>query len=502
MWSVYVRKIVLIALVAAICAAMSCATQQPLSYHTDGDASTPQMNDNPEEFRPIDDLNLLSETDFTTLQHSALPYYNVRVKKSKFCDGTVVAYTGYIDIEARHLFFYFFESRNKPEQDDVIFWTNGGPGGSSSFGLFMELGPCAVKDATSTVFNPYSWNSKADVFFIDQPVGVGFSYAGYGESVSTTPEAAKDIAAFVSIFFERFSKFKGKPFHMAGESYGGRYIPVFASAVYDNNAKLVAAGLPPINLTSVIIGNGATDSGLVMISYYEMQCKPVSIPPIQDISTCVRMKQAIPRCQKMVQESCYDRFESFGCKAAELFCTEEFDSTFPPNLNPFDITKECEPEDNGVCYSVVRDIEAYLSRPDVRATLGVDRAIPANFSAINFEVNAAFWAAQDQWFQNQLYIAELLERGVKALIFAGVNDIACSWVANDKMTRSIEWSGQAEFVAQPLREWEVAGAAAGVTRSAGPLTFATVYGAGHMVPLDKPREAQEMVNRWMAGVPL
>lgn len=36
------------------------------------------------------------------------------------------AYTGYIDIEAKHLFFYFFESRSKPDEDDVIFWTNGG----------------------------------------------------------------------------------------------------------------------------------------------------------------------------------------------------------------------------------------------------------------------------------------------------------------------------------------------------------------------------------------
>ena len=37
------------------------------------------------------------------------------------------SYTGYLDIsEARHLFFYFFESRNDPAKDDVIFWTNGG----------------------------------------------------------------------------------------------------------------------------------------------------------------------------------------------------------------------------------------------------------------------------------------------------------------------------------------------------------------------------------------
>ena len=36
------------------------------------------------------------------------------------------SYTGYIDIEAKHIFFYFFESRNDPAKDEVILWTNGG----------------------------------------------------------------------------------------------------------------------------------------------------------------------------------------------------------------------------------------------------------------------------------------------------------------------------------------------------------------------------------------
>lgn len=97
-------------------------------------------------------------------------------------------------------------------------------------------------DNNGTKHNPYSWNSNANIFFIDQPVGVGFSYAEYGEYVvrcmptfaqytarscprllqSTTEEAAVDIAAFVAIFFETFSLFKGRGFHMAGESYGVR----------------------------------------------------------------------------------------------------------------------------------------------------------------------------------------------------------------------------------------------------------------------------------------
>lgn len=50
-------------------------------------------------------------------------------------------------------------------------------------GLFMELGPCRVKDESSTAVHPKSWNTNANIFFVDQPIGVGFSYAEYGEAV-------------------------------------------------------------------------------------------------------------------------------------------------------------------------------------------------------------------------------------------------------------------------------------------------------------------------------
>ncbi|KAF8873684.1 hypothetical protein BD779DRAFT_1451543, partial [Infundibulicybe gibba] len=44
-------------------------------------------------------------------------------------------------------------------------------------------GPCRIPDDNGMVFHPQSWNSNANIFFIDQPVGVGFSYAEYGEAV-------------------------------------------------------------------------------------------------------------------------------------------------------------------------------------------------------------------------------------------------------------------------------------------------------------------------------
>lgn len=82
-------------------------------------------------------------------------------------------------------------------------------------------------------------------------------YSPYGKS--TAGEGVKDIAAFFAIFFENFTQFKGRALHMASESHGGRYIPVFTAEIYDQNAMLTAAGITPINLESIMIGNGLTD---------------------------------------------------------------------------------------------------------------------------------------------------------------------------------------------------------------------------------------------------
>ncbi|KAJ6614925.1 serine carboxypeptidase [Mycena sp. CBHHK59/15] len=459
-------------------------------------------------FTPMEDLNALSESDFTVLGHPVFPNHSVRIKKSAFCDETVQSYTGYIDIEARHIFFYFFESRNDPDTDDMIFWTNGGPGCSSSLGLFMELGPCRISDANGTSFHPESWNTNANIFFVDQPIGVGFSYADYGETVGTTEDAAKDIAAFIFVFFEHFSKFKGRSFHMAGESYGGRYVPVFAAEVYDQNLKLVEAGHTPINLTSVMIGNGITDFYHQMSSSFDMQCTSASVPPTLGVAKCVQMKQTIPRCEKWMKNFCVDLFDATNCFAAVSFCESELRAPFwESGRNPYDISMPCDAEGlkENLCYPVTAHIRAYLDRPHVRKTLGVDPApaVPTNFSSCAKDVGAAFRANLDGYHSTQHYVGALLEHGVRVLIYVGTNDWICNWVGNERWTMSLEWSGQEAFVQEPLRSWGGTGNAkgkrAGLARSANGLTFVTIDDAGHMVPYDKPKESLDLVQRWLSG---
>ena len=103
-----------------------------------------------------------------------------------------------------------------------------GPGCSSLTGLFMELGPSTVDEAgTKPIRNSFSWNNNASIIFLDQPINVGYSYGD--DSVSDTIAASKDVYALLVLFFKQFPEYKDLDFHIAGESYAGHYIPVFAS---------------------------------------------------------------------------------------------------------------------------------------------------------------------------------------------------------------------------------------------------------------------------------
>ncbi|KAL5531734.1 hypothetical protein ACEPAG_4611 [Sanghuangporus baumii] len=455
-----------------------------------------------------------STESFTILMHPSFPNHQVRIKKSDFCDPTVNVYTGYLDVEqgSKHLFFYFFESRRDPDEDDVMMWINGGPGCSSSSGLLMELGPCKIDmtktSANGTIWNPYSWNSETNIFFLDQPVGVGFSYADYGEVIETTEDAAKNVQAFVSIFFETFNQFKGRRLHLAGESYGGRYLPVFASEIVDQNAIAKEEGRDTLNLKSVLIGNGLTDISTFYSGRVDVECGTASLEtPVQSISACVRMRQTLPRCTKALKDNCIDTFDKINCNAANLFCHSQLSVGYlATGLNPYDMTKACEGSLDSLCYEEDTAIEEYLNQLSVRSLLGV--TAPQNFSSCSDDITIRFESHLDILAHpTQQYVAELLARDVRVLIYAGTNDWICNWVSNIMWVEKLEWEGKDTFNAAKWRAWGLGDkiteeSATGITKSAGPLTFASVYGAGHMVPFDKPAEALKMVSRWISEEPL
>jgi carboxypeptidase C (cathepsin A) len=127
-----------------------------------------------------------------------------------------------------------------------------------------------------------------------------------------------------------------------------------------------------------------------------------------------------------------------------------------------------------------RDIQVFLNSTWIRKLLRTDPE-PAEYLMASDTINQAFTLSGDYLQFSTSHIAGLLERGIRVLIYAGTLDLVCGVVAIDRTSRIIQWSGQDAFVNTPMRNWEVDGITAGQIRKSGLLTFASIYGAGHMV---------------------
>lgn len=127
-------------------------------------------------------------------------------------------------------------------------------------GLFQENGPCHfVNGASTPSLNPYSWNNFANMLYIDQPIGVGFSYGT--DSVSSTVTAAPYVWKLIQAFYAQFPQYENRDFGVFTESYGGHYGPEFASYIESQNAAVASGSVTgeKINLVALGINNGWFD---------------------------------------------------------------------------------------------------------------------------------------------------------------------------------------------------------------------------------------------------
>ncbi|KAK4698808.1 hypothetical protein P7C70_g7462, partial [Phenoliferia sp. Uapishka_3] len=189
----------------------------------------------------------------------------------------------------------------------------------------------------------------------------------------------------------------------------------------------------------------------------------------------------------------------------------------------YDISDDCKPE----CLAdpLERSLFKYMNRPSTYAALGIDPAFPnASWTLSSEAVSVAFGgigsgSRMDVHRKTYLYVAGLLENGIRVLIYAGKTDFACNAIGISGWLKSLPWTGLDTYLAAPVRDWFVPGAnkTAGQFRKAGLLTFAEVEGgesadsplvclrltelftAGHLVPLHKPVESLWMLTRWLAG---
>lgn len=106
--------------------------------------------------------------------------------------------------------------------------------------------------------NPYAWNQMANMLYIEQPAGVGFSYRDPDDSTPCNDkQSAADNLELIYAFFERFPERKTNPFYLASESYGGHYIPQLSLEILKHNGNV--SDERHINFQGFMLGNPYVD---------------------------------------------------------------------------------------------------------------------------------------------------------------------------------------------------------------------------------------------------
>ncbi|KAI0789565.1 serine carboxypeptidase [Abortiporus biennis] len=455
------------------------------------------------------DENLLFIVEIVS--HSSFPDYQLRLTQSSLCDATVKQRSGFLDISpSRSLFFWFFESRNDPGNAPLMLWLNGGPGCSSiASGLLFEHGPCFIADeGNSTIRNSHSWNEVVNIIYLDSPIGTGFSHSTDGSKVDTLADVAVDVYAFMQVFLNHFSEYSAAPFHIAGESWGGHYVPTVANYIFQRNKELIYAprrGILKINLSSVILANGLTEPATQFDSIPHYACDPVAAPypPLSpDRLQCRQLNISRPTCVRMI-EACYKYQTKLVCNAATDFCWPSMMTVAPMvNKNPYDLRRSCD-EDATVCYIELDWVTKYMNDPQVKKSLGAHEE--QVFQTCNMDVNKGFYYQGQAMHNSAALLPELVNNGVRLLAYAGDTDMVCNFIGIERWMERLEHNFHKEFASSRSQLWTMkSGRAVGEFRSAGAghkhagnVTFVKIWDGGHMAPHDQPEAALDMITKWV-----
>lgn len=398
-----------------------------------------------------------------------------------------------------HLFFWHYENRHIANRKRTVIWLNGGPGCSSMDGALMESGPYRVQAGGKLAYNEGSWDEFANLLFVDNPVGTGFSYVNTDSYLHELQEMADQFSIFLEKWFGLFPEYETDDIYFAGESYAGQHIPYIARTLLDRNARAKTEGKQIWNIKGLLIGNGWISPADQYQSYlpfaYEEGLIQGGTPAAQ------RVESAHNQCVAELGKP-------GGSEKVDVNSCETVLSMI------LDVSKE-----NGKCYNMydirLRDnwpscgmawppdltaVTPYLRQKEVTDALHINRDKRTGWTECSGSVSSAFRASHSK--PSVDIIPSIIEDGVRILLFSGAKDMICNHKGTEDMVAKMKWSGGTGFelspgIIAPKRDWAFEDEPAGFYQEARNLTYVVFYNASHMVPFDWPRRSRDMLDRFM-----
>ncbi|KAK7748443.1 hypothetical protein SLS62_008599 [Diatrype stigma] len=404
------------------------------------------------------------------------------VNNSGICETTpaVNHYSGYVSMSpSDNMWFWLFEARENPDQAPLVLYFGGGPGCSSMMGTFINNGPCRFDSSNQSEpsLNPYSFNTYANMLYVDQPIPTGFSY-GNGTEPRSTKEAAVAVYDFLQAFYDRFPAYQGRAVGIFTSSYGGHYGPEFARFILEKNGDLAAgdgtdrtARRHEIRVAALGLDNAWVDAAIQERSNIDFARENEYRPLINGTlhADLVRAWEAEEGGPGTLFAECAATGADAACHDAWM-AGNSIDigivSGFPAGAKTFDVRPGAQS---------VPSAAAYLQREDVRRAIGagtpyVECAWPRGFADSGDDARS---------FLGEL--SAVVSAGVKTLIWTGDADFACNWHGTSQVAHAIDWPGREAFAGQDLEPYTVGGEEKAGFKTQDNLTLMRVYEAGHQM---------------------
>ncbi|KAL7274988.1 Cell death protease [Rhizina undulata] len=439
----------------------------------------------------------------TVLAASSADYY-VRSLPGQPEGPLIKMHAGHIEVDPQNngnLFFWHYQNKHIANRQRTVIWLNGGPGCSSMDGALMEVGPYRLKDDHTLEENPGSWHEFANLLFVDQPVGTGFSYVNSNSYLHDLPEMADHFIKFLTQFFELFPEYESDDIYLAGESYAGQHIPYIAEAILKRNEE--PSSSRKWNLQGLLIGNGWIDPAPQYLSYLTFAYKHGIVTANTPLAKALEQQVAI--CTKNLSEKGNHRVDVEEC---EKILQDILEKTThkdkegnPVCWNMYDIRLEDTYPSCGMNWPPdLKHITPYLRSKSVLEALHVNPDKKSGWTECAGAVSSAFRAKNSKPAIELL--PGLLEK-IPITLFSGDQDLICNHIGTEESIHNMEWNGGKGFELDapgtwaPREDWMFEGEPAGIYQSARNLTYVLFYNSSHMVPFDYPRRTRDMLDRFI-----
>ena len=418
-------------------------------------------------------------------------------------------FSGYLsvasDLAAINSFYYYVQH---PDPDKpLLIWMNGGPGASSLMGLFTELGPLLLNSRSfpennngewKLQQNPYSWSNEASLLVWEQPAGVGFSRCVTEPCPqwNDTSSASANLE-ILKAFYQVHPLEKLREVIIAGESYGGVYVPLLAANIHASSELIPLKGIAVGNgcVGYSVAGGCGTDAMDLLVTVMSEGAPGISR---------IVLSNTKDQCQEELNEGKQPNELSPKCLAAMQHLIEELGA-----YNEYSRGSPCGPNGNGNWgdgsgFSCGGDIalKRYLRNVTVQRALHV---LPSDNSSVPLP-----W----QWWDGDspgLYnisnpniiptYAALLEQNYQVLIYNGLRDTG---VPAQGVPRWLTTIGNGTL--ESRRKWSAMSVGGGSNQTLGDQVagyvssygngakFATIIGAGHLSPGERPASAYQLIS--------